>query len=271
MELIIRPSRGALDLRLRELWQYRELFWTLAMRSVLVRYKQTAIGILWAIIQPLLTMVIFTIVFGKLARLGVNDPLYHLKIFAAVLPWQLFSSTLTQSTNSVVSHAGMIQKIYFPRLIIPASTCVAGVIDFCLAAVVFAGLMLWGGVMPTWRILVLPGLVALALAAALGAGLWLAALNARFRDFHHIVPFIVRLGIYISPVGFMSDIVPARWRALYSLNPMVSVIDGFRWALFRTANLDLFAFGVSTAIVLLMLLGGFIFFSRQQRTFADYI
>ena len=271
MEIVIRPARGTLDLRLRELWQYRELFWTLAMRAVLVRYKQTAIGVLWAVLQPLLAMVVFTVVFGRLAGLGRGDPLYHLKVFAAVLPWQLFASTLTQSTNSVVSHAGMIQKIYFPRLIIPASTCVAGVIDFCLAAAVFAGLMLWSGVLPGWRVLALPGLVLLAVAAALGAGLWLSALNARYRDFHHVVPFLVRMGIYVSPVGFMSGIVPDRWRPMYALNPMVSVLAGFRWALFDSARVDWRAVANTFAIVFLLLLGGFVYFSRQQRTFADYV
>jgi len=268
--LLLRPNRPLWE-DWRALWQYRELFWTLAMRSVLVRYKQTVMGILWAVVQPVLTMVVFTVVFGKLAKLGTDDPLYYLKVFAATLPWQLFAASLTQSTESVVAHSGMIQKIYFPRIIIPTSACVPGLIDFCLAAVVFALLMLIQGVFPTWRIVVLLPLTLLALVTALGAGFWLSALNARFRDVHHIVPFLVRLGIYVSPVGYMSDIVPEQWRLLYSLNPLVSVIDGFRWALFDSAGIHLQGFAISTAIVLIMFATGLVFYSRQQRTFADYI
>ncbi len=269
-ELVIRPNRPLWE-DWHELWQYRELFWTLAMRSVLVRYKQTVIGFLWAVLQPVLTMVIFTVVFGKLAGLGKDDPIYYLKVLAATLPWQLFATSLTQSTNSVVGHAGMIQKIYFPRLIIPTSSCVVGLIDFCLAAAVLAVLMLVQGIVPSSRILVLPLLILLALVTALGAGFWLSALNARFRDVHHIVPFLVRMGIYVSPVGYMSEIVPDRWRLLYSLNPMVSVIDGFRWALFDSAEIHAQGFATSTAMVLLLFAGGVLFYSRQQRTFADVL
>lgn len=271
-EIIISSKPPLLGLDFLELWRYRELFWSLAWRSILVRYKQTVVGIAWALLRPILTMIIFTLVFGRLAGFASEGVPYPLMVFCAVLPWQFFANSLTGSSESVVAHAGMITKVYFPRLVIPASAVISGVIDFLLAALVFAGMMLWYGVMPGVRILFLPLFLLMALAAAFGAGLWLSALNVRFRDVRHIVPFLTQLGLYISPVGFASAVVPGRWRFLYSLNPMVGVIDGFRWCVLKQdVSMHWAGFWISAAIVVIMLLGGLVFFARVERTFADVI
>jgi len=255
-----------------ELWRYRELFWTLAWRTILVHYKQTVVGVAWALIRPLLTMLIFTVIFGKLAKLPAGNVPYPLLVFAAVLPWQFFANSLTESSNSVVAHAGMINKIYFPRMIIPAAAVISGLIDFGLAFIAFIGLMAWYGVVPGSQIVFLPFFLLLAFCTAFGAGLWLSALNVRFHDVRIIVPFLVQLGLYISPVGFSSTVVPARWHWLYALNPMVGVIDGFRWCLLGQGAPTLgTGFWLSVMIAILMLAGGIVFFSRMERTFADVI
>ena len=273
-ERVICPQRGWFDLGLAELWRYRELFWALSWRTVLVRYKQTVVGILWAVLRPLLTMIIFTLIFSRIARFSAGDLPYSLVVFAGVLPWQLFAGSLMTGTDSLVANRGMISKIYFPRLIIPASACVAALVNFVLAALVFAVMMACYGIVPSWRIVFLPGFILMALVAALGIGLWLSALNVRFRDVQIIVPYIVQMGIYVSPVGYLSAKVPSRWMTLYALNPMVSVIDGFRWAIFGpTSHMALRAgpFALSAAVAALLFASGLIFFRRMERTFADYI
>ncbi len=213
------------------LWRYRELFYFLAWRDILVRYKQTAIGIAWALIRPLLTRVVFTLVFGNLAKLPSEGAPYPILVFAAMLPWQFFSNALTEYSNSLISNANLISKVYFPRLIVPASAVIVSFVDFLVFGTSMLGLMAWYNFVSNWHILTLPVFIAIACAASRGAGLWLAALKVRYRDFRYIVRFIVQFGLYISPVGFSSSIVPVKWRLLYSLNPIVGVIDGFGWAI----------------------------------------
>jgi lipopolysaccharide transport system permease protein len=256
----------------RDLWSFRELLWFLAWRDILVRYKQTVIGVAWSLIRPLLTMIVFTVVFGKLAGLPSNGVPYPILVFAALLPWQFFANSLSDSSNSLLSNAGMISKVYFPRLIVPASSIVVSVVDFLITLTLMLGLMLWYQVMPSWRMLLLPVFLALALATAFGAGLWFAALNTKFRDFRYIVPFVVQFGLYVSPVGFSSDLVPERWRVLYSLNPMVAVIDGFRWAIIGgEARIYWPGFVVSCLLIAFILVTGVMYFRKTEKTFADVI
>jgi lipopolysaccharide transport system permease protein len=256
----------------RDLWRFRELMFFLAWRDILVRYKQTAIGIAWGVIRPMMTMIIFTVIFGKLAGLPSNGVPYPILVFAALLPWQFFANSLSDSSGSLLSNAGMISKVYFPRLIIPASSIVVSIVDFMITLFLMFALMAWFQVMPTWRILLLPMLLLLALAAAFGAGLWFAALNIKFRDFRYIVPFVVQFGLYISPVGFSSDLVPERWRLIYSLNPMVAVIDGFRWAIIgEEAHIYWPSFAASCLLIILILVTGVMYFRKTEKTFADVI
>ncbi|MEQ8756858.1 MAG: ABC transporter permease [Coleofasciculus sp. G1-WW12-02] len=230
-ELIIEAGRTEQQYW-KDLWRYRELFYFLAWRDILVLYKQTIIGIAWVLIRPFLTMVVFTIVFGKLAKLPSEGVPYPILVFAAMLPWQFFSNSLSGCSNSLISNANLIAKVYFPRLIVPASSVIVSFVDFMISGMILLGLMAWYDFLPSWRILTLPFFtIIIAFAASMGAGLWLAALNVKYRDFRYIVPFIVQFGLYISPVGFSSTIVPQDWRLVYSLNPMVGVIDGFRWAI----------------------------------------
>ncbi len=256
----------------RDLWSFRELLWFLAWRDILVRYKQTVIGVAWSLIRPLLTMIVFTVVFGKLAGLPSNGVPYPILVFAALLPWQLFANSLSDSSNSLLSNAGMISKVYFPRLIVPASSIVVSVVDFMITLFLMFGFMVWFQVMPTWRLLLLPAFLFLALASAFGVGLWFAALNIKFRDFRYIVPFVVQFGLYVSPVGFSSDLVPERWRVLYSLNPMVAVIDGFRWAIIGgEARIYWPGFIASCLLISLILVTGVMYFRKTEKTFADVI
>jgi lipopolysaccharide transport system permease protein len=256
----------------RDLWRYRELFYFLAWRDVLVRYKQTIIGMAWALIRPLLIMVVFTVVFGRIAKLPSGGAPYAILVFAALLPWQFFSSALAESSNSLIGNSNLIAKIYFPRFIVPAGSVIVTFLDFLISGLIMVGLMLWYGYVPPWRIVTLPLFTALAFAAALGAGLWFAALNVQYRDFRYVVPFIVQFGLYISPVGFSSSIIPDRWRLLYSLNPMVGVIDGFRWAVIgKTASFYWPGFIASIVLVLFLLLSGLWYFRKTERTFADVI
>jgi lipopolysaccharide transport system permease protein len=270
-QLVIEAGRTARHYW-RDLWRYRELFYFLAWRDVLVRYKQTVVGILWAIIRPLLTMVIFTFVFGKLAKLPAGGAPYPILVFAALLPWQFFSSAFTEAGNSLIANANMISKVYFPRLIIPTSAVIVSFVDFLISCVLMVGLMAWYGYWPDAKLLVLPAFVLMALIAAMGAGLWLAALNVKYRDFRYIIPFVVQIGLYISPVGFSSAIVPQQWRLLYSLNPMVGVIDGFRWAIMRGAEpLYQAGFLVSLAVTLIVFVTGIYYFRATEKSFADVI
>src|SRR5437588_3727245 len=256
----------------RDLFRYRELFYFVAWRDVLVRYKQTVIGVLWAVIRPLLQMIIFTFIFGRIARLPAEGMPYPVMVMAGMLPWQLFATSLSEGSNSLISNSNLISKVYFPRLIVPASAVIVSFVDFAISMVLLAIMMLFYRVWPTVHLLSLPFFTALALLASAGAGVWLAALNVKYRDFRYVVPFIVQFGLYISPVGFSSSIVPEKWRTLYSLNPMVGVIDGFRWSIsggntpFPQQSLTL-----SLITAALVLATGIWYFRKTERTFADII
>lgn len=256
----------------RDLWRYRELFYFLAWRDILVRYKQTMIGFLWAIIRPMLTTVALVAVFGKLAKLPSDGVPYPILVLSAILPWQFVSTAFSAAGNSLIGNAGMISKVYFPRLIIPASTLIVCFVDFLVGLLMLALLMFWYGYAPDIRILVLPPLVLFAALTALSAGLWVAALNVKYRDFRYIIPFAVQIGLYVSPVGFSSSIIPEKWRLLYSLNPMVGIIDGFRWALLGgETTLYLAGFMVSAVLVALLATTGIVYFRRTEKSFADVI
>ena len=257
----------------RDLWRYQELFFFLTWRDILVRYKQTVIGIAWSAIRPLLTMLVFTFIFGRLAGFpSEGGAPYPILVFAAMLPWQFFASALAEASNSLVGNAGMVSKVYFPRLVIPASAVLVSLVDFLISFVLLLLLMLGFQFVPSAQILLLPGFLLLALITVLGAGFWLAALNVKYRDFRFIVPFIVQFGLYISPVGFSSSVVPEQWRLLYSLNPLVGVIDGFRWAIIGgDSSLYLPGFAVSVLVSLILFGYGLWFFRSTERQFADVI
>jgi lipopolysaccharide transport system permease protein len=255
----------------RELWHYRELFRVLAWRDVAVRYKQTVIGAAWAIIRPFLTMVAFTVIFGKLANLPSDGAApYAIMVFAAMLPWTFFSSALSDSSNSVVGSGNLISKVYFPRLIVPMAAVGVAFVDFVINFTMLVALMIWYQFVPAWQIVLLPAFVALALLASLGPGLWLTALNVKYRDVRYIIPFLVQLGLYASPVGYSSSIVPERWRLLYSLNPVVGVIDGFRWCILAgQSQLYLPGFLLSICITVFFLWLGIRQFRRMEKSFVD--
>jgi lipopolysaccharide transport system permease protein len=256
----------------RDLWRYRDLFYFLAWRDVLVRYKQTVIGILWAVLRPLLTMVVFILVFNKLAKFPSGNAPYAILVFSALLPWQFFSNAFTEAGNSLIANSNMISKVYFPRLVIPASAVIVSFVDFLLSFVILVGMMAWYGYFPDWHILTLPLFILMAFAVALGSGLWLAALNVKYRDFRYIIPFIVQFGLYVSPVGFSSEIIPEEWRLLYSLNPMVGVIDGFRWSIMHgDTPLYLPGFALSLTLVICGFVSGIIYFRKTEKSFADVI
>jgi lipopolysaccharide transport system permease protein len=256
----------------QDIWRYRELFAFLAWRDTLVRYKQTVIGIAWSVIRPLLTMIVFTIVFGKIAKLPSGGVPYPILVFTALLPWQFFSNSLSEASNSLISNANLLTKVYFPRLVMPASSVIVSFVDFLISLVILALMMIWYQFVPSWRIIMLPLFTLLAVAAAMGSGLWLASFNVKYRDFRIVVPFIVQIGLYISPVGFSSNVVPEQWRFLYSLNPMVGVIDGFRWAILGgESSLYWPGFVVSNVIVIILCLSGIWYFRKMERTFADVI
>ena len=255
-----------------DLWRYRELFYFLAWRDILVRYKQTVIGLAWALIRPFLTMVVFVFVFSKLAKLPSEGAPYPILVFAALLPWQFFANAFTEAGNSLISNANMISKVYFPRLVVPASAVIVSFVDFLISGMILVGLMIWYGFAPDWRIITLPLFIFIAFAAAMGAGLWTAALNVKYRDFRYIIPFVVQFGLYVSPVGFSSSIVPEQWRLLYSLNPMVGVIDGFRWAILGgDTRLYWPGFILSLILVMVILVTGIVYFRKTEKTFADVI
>jgi lipopolysaccharide transport system permease protein len=272
MTLVIEPGRTEQNYW-RDLWTYRELFFILAWRDLSVRYKQTIIGVLWAILRPLLTMVVFTLVFGGIANLPSdgNAP-YALMVFAGTLPWSLFSAALAESSNSLLGNERLISKVYFPRLIIPTATLVTALIDFLISLIVLGGMMLFYRYGLSWNILLLPGFVLLALLASLGPGLWITALNVKYRDFRYVIPFLVQLGLYISPVGFSSSIIPEQWRLLYSINPMVGVIEGFRWCILGGESAIYWpGFILSLVVVGFFSWIGIRQFRAMERTFADLI
>jgi lipopolysaccharide transport system permease protein len=270
--LVLEPGRAERNYW-SDLWHYRELFAILAWRDVAVRYKQTVIGVAWAIVRPVLTMIVFTVIFGGLAKLPSDGDIpYPVLVFAGMLPWFLFSSILSDASNSLVGNANLISKVYFPRLIVPASAGVVALVDFTVNIAILFALMAWFGVVPNWQIIFLPAFVALAFLASLGPALWITALNVKYRDFRFIIPFIVQFGLYVSPVGFSSAVVPEQWRFLYSLNPVVGVIDGFRWCLLGgESQLYLPGFLASLVVVTLLLWFGIHYFRKTERTFADLV
>lgn len=256
----------------RDLWRYRELLYFLSWRDLLLRYKQTLLGVSWALLRPILFTFVFTIVFSKIGKLPASGVPYSLMVLAGILPWQLFSNTFSGCSGSLIANAHLITKVYFPRLILPLSAMAVGLVDFLVALLLLFVLMPFYGCMPDWRIVTLPLWMALALFTAASAGIWISALNVRYRDFGTLVPLILQLGMFISPVGFPREIVPSRWQALYSLNPMVGVIDGFRWAIFAgKSHLDLNGILVSTVLSVLLLWSGLRYFRSTEKTFADII
>ena len=271
-ELIIEAGRAE-RYYWRDLWRYRELFRVLAWRDVSVRYKQTVIGVAWALIRPFLTMVVFTVIFHSLAKLPSEGKTpYALMVFAGMLPWTFFSTALTESSNSLISNANLIGKVYFPRLIVPTASLVVSFIDFLVSFLILLLLMVFYAYAPDWRILLLPLFAAVAFVASLGPGLWITSLNVKYRDFRYITPFLVQFGLYVSPVGFSSSLVPEKWRLLYSLNPLVGIIDGFRWSILRGETPIYWpGFWLSLAVTALFLWRGISRFRKMEKTFADLL
>lgn len=268
---VIRPSRGWVSLDLKELWHYRELLFFLAWRDIKVRYTQTALGAAWAVIQPLLSMLVFTIFFGRLAKVPSDGIPYPLFAYTALVPWQLFAYALTESSNSVVLSDRLITKVYFPKLVIPFASVLAGLVDFTIAFSLVIGMLIWYHITPTWAVLTVPLFVLFTMATALAAGLWLSALNVQYRDVRHTLTFIVQFWLFASPVVYPSTLIPARWRPLYGLNPMAGVIEGFRWALLRKAPAPGPMLGVSILVTAAILVGGLYYFRRMEKTFADVV
>ncbi len=271
-ELIIEAGRAEQQYW-RDLWHFRELFYILAWRDILVRYKQTVIGIAWAVIRPFVTVVVFTLVFNRIAKLEAPEGVpYALFVSVAMMPWQFFASALSEASGSLLNNSGLISKVYFPRLIIPAGSVITSLVDFAITLVMLAVLMVWYQYAPDWRVLTLPLFILLAFAAALGSGLFLCALNVKYRDFRYVVPFIVQFGLYVSPVGFSSTKVPEHLRWLYDLNPMVGVIDGFRWACLRgTVPLEMHTLASSVVVIAAMCAYGMWYFRKTEKIFADVI
>ena len=268
--VVVEPRKG-FDLRLKELWNYRELLFILVWRDIKVRYKQTALGALWAILQPVLATVVFSIFFGRFAKVPSDGIPYPVFAYVGLLPWQLFAYALNESANSLVSNQNLIRKVYFPRLIIPFSAILAGLVDFAIAFVVLLGLFWKYGIVPSASLVVLPVFILLAVASALAIGLWLSALNVQYRDVRYTIPFLTQLWLFATPVVYPSSLVPAKWRALYGLNPMAGVVEGFRWALLGKAANPGPLVWVSAGMVVLLLLGGVIYFRRMESTFADIV
>lgn len=272
-DLIIEPGRTEKNYW-ADLYRYRELFYILSWRDLKVRYKQTVVGVLWAVLRPFLTMVVFTIVFGKLAKMQPEgDVPYAIMVFAAMLPWQFFSNALSEASNSLIGNANLLSKVYFPRLIVPASSVITSFVDFMISFVLLIVLMAYYQYIPSWRIVFLPIYIFLSFVAAFGLGLYLTALNVKYRDFRYIIPFVVQFGLYISPVGFSSNVIPEDWKMLYYLNPMVPIIDGFRWCIIRDSTTDplsMYAF-LSLSITFLILLLAIQKFRKMEKTFADLI
>lgn len=255
---------------LREIWTFRELLWTLTLRDIRVRYKQTAIGIAWAVLQPFMTMVVFTVIFGGLAKLPSDGKPYAVFTMAAILPWQFFARALTQGSMSLVSMGGMLSKVYFPRLLAPLSSILAGLIDLAIAFVILVALLLWYGIMPGWAVLTLPFFILLAILTALGVSLWLSAINVHFRDVQHTLPFLAQIWMFVTPVVYSRSLVPEEWQMLYMLNPMAGVVEGFRWALLGgQAPPDPAQMAVSIVVILVMVVSGLFYFDRAEKNFVD--
>jgi lipopolysaccharide transport system permease protein len=256
---------------LRELWEYRELLYFLTWRDIKVRYKQTVLGAAWAVIQPLFMMLVFSLFFGKLAGVPSDGIPYPVFTFCGLLPWQLFAYSVTQASNSIVGSQNLITKVYFPRLVVPISAVLGGVVDFAIAFVLLLAMMFYYGMVPGWQIVALPGLVLLAVLVALGVGLWLAALNVQYRDVRYTISFLVQFWLFATPVAYPSSIVPEKWRVLYALNPMVGVVDGFRWALLGKPESPVMPLSISVIVVFLLLIGGLYYFRRMEQQFADIV
>ncbi|HKC63765.1 MAG TPA: ABC transporter permease [Pyrinomonadaceae bacterium] len=269
--LFIRPSKGRTSLGLKELWAYRELLYFLVWRDVKVRYKQTALGAAWAIIQPLFMMAVFSLFFGYLAGMPSNGVPYPVFTYCALLPWQLFAHALTESGNSLVANERLITKVYFPRLVVPLAAVFGGLIDFAIAFVILLGMMAYYGIVPTLAVITLPLFILLAILTALGVGLWLSALNVKYRDVRYTITFLTQIWFFATPVVYSSSIVPVRWRSLYGINPMAGVVEGFRWALLGRAESPGALLAVSAGAVILILVGGLYYFRRMEATFADVV
>lgn len=269
--LRIEPSSGVVPLKVKELWEFRELLFFLVWRDIKVRYKQTALGVAWAIIQPVMTMIVFSIFFGKLAKLSSDGVPYPIFSFAALVPWTLFSNGLTQATNSIVSSSNLIKKVYFPRLIIPMATVLAGVVDFLLAFGILILMMMFYGIFPTINIIWIPVFILIAVIASLAISLWLSALNVEYRDVKYIIPFIAQIWLFATPIAYSSSLLSEPWRTVYGLNPMVGVVEGFRWALLGTETQPGWMVLVSAIVSLILLISGAFYFRRMEKTFADII
>lgn len=271
-EIFIRPSRGWVSLKLGELWAYRELLYFLTWRDVKVRYKQTVLGVAWAIIQPFMTMVVFSLFFGRLAKVPSDGIPYPIFSYAALVPWTFFASRLSQASNSLVAGSNLIKKVYFPRLAIPVGTVLGGIVDFGLSFIVLLFMMLYYGIVPTINVFWLPLLLLLAISTALGASLWLSAMNVQFRDVRYTVPFITQFWMFITPIAYPSSLIENHYfRVVYSLNPMVGVVDGFRWALLGTDTAPGLSIIISSTTALILLVSGAFYFSRMEKTFADVV
>jgi lipopolysaccharide transport system permease protein len=268
---LIEPSRGIGWLSLGELWEYRELLYFFLWRDLKVRYKQTMLGVGWAMLQPLATMTIFSVIFGRLARVPTDSLPYPVFAFCALVPWQLFAFALTESSNSVVSNQRLLTKVYFPRLVMPIAAVFVGLADFAISLALLVGLMLFYGIVPGPHVVTVPIWAGLATGCALGVGLWLSALNVRYRDVRYMLPFLTQIWMYISPVAYSSSLIPDKWRPLYSLNPLVGVIEGFRWSLLGSGHLDLTSTAISAVVVAVLVITGLIYFRRSERGFADIV
>jgi len=270
-EIIIEPGRSEKNYW-RDIWIYRELFYILSWRDIKVRYKQTVVGAAWSIIRPLLTMIIFTVIFGRVAKLPTEGTApYAIMVYAAMLPWQFFANSLSEASNSLIGNTNLITKIYFPRMIIPVSSIIVNLVDFGVSFILMLLLLVWYHFLPPIQILLLPIFIALAFVASFGISLFVTALNVKYRDFRYIIPFIVQFGLYVSPIGFSSSIVPERWRLLFSLNPIVGVIDGFRWCILGEQAMYWPGLLASTTVIILFCIIGIRYFRRTERTFADNI
>jgi lipopolysaccharide transport system permease protein len=267
----IRPVKGWMPIHLGELWEYRDLLRLLAWRDIKVRYKQTALGAAWAVLQPLLTMAVFSLFFGRLAKVPSDGLPYPIFAFCALVPWGFFSTSLTQASNSLVGSANLIKKVYFPRLVIPVSCAAAALVDMCIAFVVLLGFMLWYHIVPTANVIFLPALLVLALVTSLGSGFWLSALNVRYRDVRHVVPFLMQFWLFATPIAYPSSLLHEPWRTVYGLNPMVGVVEGFRWALLGTKTAPGPVVAVSALAALVLLVTGAFYFRRMEATFADVV
>jgi len=269
--LRIEPSNRWPSIDFRELWEYRELLYFLTWRDIKIRYKQTVLGAAWAIIQPVFMMIVFSLFFGKLAKVPSDGIPYPVFAFCALLPWQLFASAVSDSSNSLVGNQGLITKVYFPRLVIPVSAVLSGLLDFFVAFVVLVGLIFWYGIIPGWGIIAVPAFILLAMGTALAVGLWLSALSVQYRDVRYVIGFLVQFWLFVTPVAYPSSIIPEQWRAVYALNPMVGVVEGFRWALLGKSSALGSMVWVSVGVVLITLFGGLYYFRRMEQQFADIV